>query len=141
MFDTIKAQINKVKNKKVKNSTTNAMSIPKTIQVSDRSSTKSKALSKDTQLVEKNERFLTFNAVLFAKPIYDKNGELRSLLSGDLSDEATKIISSTAAISEQARLLGNNLEAFAEEISRERNYISRTTTFSFLSHTTLTYLL
>ena len=141
LFNTIKTQIDKVKHSKVKESTSDAMSIPKSIQLSDRSSAESKTSSKDTQLVEKNERFLSFNAVLFARPVYNKNGELRSLLSGDLSDEATEIISSTAATAEQARLLGDNLEAFAEDISRERNYISRATKFPFLSHTTLTYLL
>jgi len=141
LFNTIKKQIDKVKHSKVKISTSDAMSIPKSIQLSDRSSAESKTSSKDTQLVEKNERFLSFNAVLFARPVYDKNGELRSLLSGDLSDEATEIISSTDATAEQARLLGDNLEAFAEDIYRERKYISRATNFLFLSHTTLTYLL
>jgi len=143
-FNTIKAEIDKVKKSYVKDSPPNLninTTIPKTILLSDRSSAESKASSKDAQLVEKNERFSSFNAVLFAMPIYDKNGELRSLLSADLSNEASEIISSTASTSEQARLLGDTLEAFTDDISRERNYISRATKFPFLSHTMLTYLL
>ena len=125
LFNTIKAEIDKVKNNQIKESISDGISIPKTIQVSDKSSAESKSSSKDTQLVEKNERFLSFNAILFAVPVYDKNGDLRSLLSGDLSDEATKIISATAATAEQARLLGDHLEAFAEDISRKGNFVAR----------------
>lgn len=96
MFDTIKAKIAKVKNSKVKDSTPNAYSISKMIQLSNGSKTS----SNDTQLVEKNKRFLAFNAILFTRHMYDKNGELRSLLFADLSDKTNEIISSTAFTSE-----------------------------------------
>ena len=66
---------------------------------------------------------------------------MKTLHPAELSDEANEVVFSAAKIGEQARLIGDNIEAFASDISQERNYISRSSRFPFLSHTVITYLL
>ena len=57
LFNTIKVEIDKVKKNLIKESISisDGISIPKTIQVSDKSSAESKSSSKDTQLVKKTK--------------------------------------------------------------------------------------
>ena len=115
--------------------------LPETIHISSPSSSHSEKDSHDSKVIEKNERLLAFTAILFSKPTYNKDGDLKTLHPAELSDEANEVVLSTAKIGEQARLIGDNIEAFASDISQERNYISRSSRFPFLSHTVITYLL
>ena len=81
----------------------------------------SQAKSEEAKIIEKIEKVILFYALLFAKPQYDKNGAIVTLLPGDISDEAMEVLSSTSSVSEQARLLGDSFRVLSEDISKERS--------------------
>ena len=95
----------------------------------------------DSKTIEKNDKLLTFLSALYAKPSYDRNGSINSLTPAEISDEAKELLSSATSTSEQARSLADALFAHADETRTERNYISRSSNFPFLSLTALTYFL
>ena len=77
----------------------------------------------------------------FARPYYDRNGELSSLLPADITDEAMELLSSSSSTSEQARTFSNGIEVLADDISKEKSYLSRASKFPFLSQTLISYAL
>ena len=101
----------------------------------------SQASSLDTKTSKKNDKLLNFLAVLYAKPAYDRNGTIISLTPADISDEAKELLTTATSTAEQARSLADALFAHADEIRMERNYVSRSSNFPFLSLTALTYFL
>ena len=64
-----------------------------------------------------------------------------SLKPADLTDEIVEIMTITKTTSEQARLVGEGIEVLAEDVSKEKNYLSRSCKFPFLTNTLLTYAL
>ena len=88
-----------------------------------------------------NKRLTAFLQILFAKPNYNRNGELLSLVPVILSDDLQEILDSTSKISEQSRMVNDSIQVLAEDISKEKNYLSRTSEFPFLSSTLITYCL
>ena len=97
--------------------------------------------SEEAKIVEKNEKVILYYALLFAKPQYDKNGAIVTLLPGDISDEVMEVLSSLSSVSEQARLLSDIFRVLSEDISKERTYLSRAACFPFLSETTYKFML
>ena len=76
-----------------------------------------------------------------ARPYYDRNGELSSLLPVHITDKAMELLSSSSSTSEQARTFSDGIEVLADDISREKSYLSRASKFPFLSQTLITYAL
>ena len=109
--------------------------IPKSIDIdnaskateSRRSTVMTLSLSNSTKVVERNniERDLS-------------NGEN---FPGTMRDKVMEVITSSDKIAEQTRLATDNIATLKEDISSERSYTSRVTTFPFLSHTLITYIL
>ena len=89
----------------------------------------------------KNEKLQVFFSILFAKPLFDRKNELVSLIPSIITDEIKEIISSSSSTSEQSRELSDSIEALADDVSRERCYLSRAAKFPFLSTTLITYIL
>ena len=86
-----------------------------------------------------NERLVTFFSILFSSPNYDDHGDMY-LVPANISDELTEIMTSSSSSSEQARRIGENIEVLAEEITKEKDYLSRWTDFPFLTSTVLAYI-
>ena len=95
--------------------------------------------SLDTEKSIMNERLIAFLQILFAKPNYDRNGDILSLIPAVISDDLDKVLVLTSKVSEQARLVSDNMKVLADDISKERTYLSRATNFPFLSSTVITY--
>ena len=89
----------------------------------------------------KNEKLQAFFSILFAKPFFDRKNELVSLIPSIITDEIKEIITSSSSTSEQARELSDSIEVLADDVSRERCYLSRAAKFPFLSTTLITYIL
>ena len=122
-------------NKKEKQSTKES-SVPDIVNVDDKTLASTTASS---ECSIQNERLTAFLQILFAKPDYSRNGELLSLVPATLSDDLQEILDSTAKISEQSRMVNDSIQVLAEDISKERNYLSRASEFPFLSSTLITY--
>ena len=103
----------------------------KTIVSSSTDSTKSNAI---------NDRLATFFSILFASASDDQQGEFQ-LSPAIISDEVQEIMTSSSSTSDQARLIGQGIEVLADDISKEKNYLSRFGNFPFLTSTVLTYIL
>ena len=99
------------------------------------------ASSTNTKIVEKNEKLIAFLSILFSLPSYDRCGNLTGLVPGDITDEASELLLSSTSTSEQARSFGDGIEALADDISKEKNYLSRAAEFPYLSQTLITYAL
>ena len=99
------------------------------------------ASSANTKVVEKNEKLIAFSSILFSLPSYNRSGNLTALVPGEITDEASELLLSSTSISEQARSFGDGIEALADDISKEKNYLSRAADFPYLSQTLLTYAL
>ena len=100
--------------------------------------TATSSTSKDSK---KNERVIALYSILFVKAQYDRHGTVSSMLPAERSDDVMELFSSASSTSEQSRILHDSLDALSDEISTERNYLSRATRFLFLSTTVLSYML
>ena len=97
--------------------------------------------SHDTKVIEKNEKLISFLAIMFSRATYDRNGNISSLSPGELTDEAKELFTSSSTTTEQSQNLFDALDAHIKTIEKERTYISRETDFPFLSLTLLTFFL
>ena len=86
-----------------------------------------------------NDRLIAFLQIMFAKPNYDRNGELLSLGPAVISDDLQEILSATTKTSVQSRMMSDSLRVLAEDISQEDSYLSRASKFPFLTNTVLSY--
>ena len=109
-------------------------SVPVEVAMSD-NNTVVTATSSTSKVAEKNERVLAFYSSLFTRAQYDRHGKVTALLPAEISDDALELFSSSSSVSEQSRILHDSLESLADDISEERNYLSRATRFPFLSTT------
>ena len=91
--------------------------------------------------MKKNEKLIAFLSILFSLPSYDRSGNITGLVPGDITDEASELLLSSTSTSEQARSFGDGIEALADDISKEKNYLSRAAEFPYLSQTLITYAL
>ena len=89
----------------------------------------------------KEWKLQAFISILFAIPFFDRKNELVSLIPSIITDEIKEIITSSSSTSEQARELSDSIETLADDVSRERCYLSRAAKFPFLSTTLITYIL
>ena len=90
---------------------------------------------------EANERLAVFLGLVFAHPVRDTDGKTTKLAPAVFTDEVKKVFGSVTKAAEQTRTMAENMSAFAEDVSKERGYISRAARFPFLSQTLVTYLL
>ena len=86
-----------------------------------------------------NERLIAFLQILFARPNYDRNGDISSLIPAEISDDLDEVLTATSKVTEQARLISDNIKVLSDDITKERTYLSRSTNFPFLSSTVITY--
>ena len=114
------------------------ISVPKIVDMADDKTLASSAASSTSVT---NERLTAFMAILFSSPTFDRNGDISHLVPAQLSDEISEILTSASSSSEQARLFADGIEVLAEDISKERSYLSRAAKFPFLSSTVLKYCL
>ena len=77
----------------------------------------SQSKSEEEKIVEKDEKVILIYALLFAKPQYDKNEAIVTLLPGDILDEAMEVLFSSSSVSEQASLLSDSFRVLSEDIS------------------------
>ena len=120
--------------------------VPEEVNISDEGTVATNektivTMSTDASSNAKNEKLQAFFSILFAKPLFDRKNELVSLIPASLTDEIKEIVTSSSSTSEQARELSDSIEALADDISRERCYLSRAAKFPFLSTTLITYIL
>ena len=90
---------------------------------------------------EANERLAVFLGLVFAHPVRDADGKMTSLTLAVFTDEVKEVFGSVTKAAEQARTMAENMSTFAEDVSKERGYISRAARFPFLSQILVTYLL
>ena len=95
----------------------------------------------DSKLVDKNENLMSFLQIFFSRPQYDRSGSIASLLPAELTVEALELLSSHASTSDQATQLRYFLSALADEVRHEKNYLSKSVDFLFLSPTVLKYMI
>ena len=86
-----------------------------------------------------NERLADFLQILFAKPSYDSNGELSKLIPATLSDDLQEVITATPKTSEQTQIISDSIEVLADNVKKERNYLSRASSYPFLSNDLIIY--
>ena len=113
-------------------------SIPQVININENKTTCSTNASTSEGSVT-NERLTAFLQILFVKPNYDRYGELLSLTPAVLSDDLQEVLTTSSKVTEQARMVSDSMKVLAEDISTERNYLSRAAKFPFLSTTLITY--
>ena len=98
-FAVIKEQIESfIKVNKKEEHSTKESSVPDIVNVDDKTLTSTTASS---ECSIQNECLTAFLKILFAKPNYDKNGKLLSLVPATLLDDPQEILDSIAKISEQ----------------------------------------
>ena len=115
---------------------------PKTVDlVDDFASVITKTSTDETKTMERNEKVIIFTSLLFSIPEFDRNGTISSLSPGEMSDEALDILSSSTSTSEQARSLHDSFSILADEVSKEKDYLSRAAEFPFVSQTSYTYMI
>ena len=90
---------------------------------------------------EANERLAVFLGLVFVHPVLNVDGKMTSLSSAVFIDEVREVFGTVAKAAEQARTMAENMSSFAENVSKERGYLSRAARFPFLSRTLVTYLL
>ena len=73
------------------------------------------------------------------KPNYNRYGELLSLTPTVLSDDLQEVLTTSSKVTEQAHMISDSMKVLAEDISKERNYLSRAAQFPFLLTTLITY--
>ena len=146
-FNLAKSEVQKfiLQNKPIEEKSSKDM-IPEEVNVSDINTvaTNDKTIVTNTSegsSSTKNEKLQVFFSILFAKPLFDRKNELVSLIPSIITDEIKEIISSSSSTSEQSRELSDSIEALADDVSRERCYLSRAAKFPFLSTTLITYIL
>ena len=83
-----------------------------------------------------NERLTAFLQILFAKPVFDADGDLGFLEPATISDNLQEILTLTSNTSQQARM-----KVLLDEIASEKYYLSRNLNFPFISNTVITYAL
>lgn len=67
-----------------------------------------------------NERLTSFLQILFAVPNYNRDGKVTNLIPATITDDLQEILSSTSKVSEQARMVSNNIKALATDILKEK---------------------
>ena len=90
---------------------------------------------------EANERLAVFLGLVFVHPVLNVDGKMTSLSSAVFIDEVREVFGTVTKAAEQARTMTENMSSFAENVSKERGYLSRAARFPFLSRTLVTYLL
>ena len=116
--------------------------VPREVAVSDNPTVVTTASTQnDDKTVEKNEKIIAFLQIFFARPEYDRSGNITTLHPGVLTDEALELLSSSTTISEQARNLTDALDAFASQVKHERMYLSRGSDFPYISETVAKFML
>ena len=138
-YPIIKAEIEKFVKQHKQEEEIQETSVPEEVNFAEDKTVVSTSTSSSTGV--KNERLLAFLAILFSKPHYDRKGDLSSLVPAEIADEARELLTSSSSTSEQARTLSDGIEVLADDISRERSYLSRASKFPFLSNTLITYAL
>ena len=114
-------------------------SVPEIVNVAEDKTEASGRESSDATM--KNDRLIAFLQLLFAKPNYDRYGEVLSLTPGDISDDLQEILQAASSTSLQARMVNDAIKVIAEEVVNEKYYLSRAAKFPFLSSTLITYAL
>ena len=115
-----------------------AGSIPDVINMAEEKTSSSTTVSSVEGSIT-NDRLTAFLQILFVKPNYNRYGELLSLTPAVLLDNLQEILTTSTKISEQSRMISDSMKVLADDISKERNYLSRAAQFSFLSNTLITY--
>ena len=90
---------------------------------------------------EANERLVVFLGLVFHHPVLGADGTMMSLSPAVFTDEVREVFGTVTKAVEQARTMAENMSSFAEDVSKERGYLSRAARFPFLSQTLTTYLL
>ena len=136
-YSIIKAEVNKfiIQNKK---EDSKESTIPEEVHISEDKITVSSSASSTISSVT-NERLSSFLAILFAKPQFDRNGDVTSLIPAVITDEVQEILTTCTKIAEQSRIINDGIEVLADDIKKERSYLSRASKFPFLSNTLITY--
>ena len=75
--------------------------------------------------MDKHENLIAFLSIIFSKPSYNRCGDLESLILAEITDEASELLGSSSSTSEQSGFVGDGIEALAEDVSKEKSYLSR----------------
>ena len=88
-----------------------------------------------------NEWLAVFLGLVFAHPVLNVDGKMTSLSPAVFTDEVKEVFGSVMKAAEQVRTMAESMSSFAEDVSKERGYLSCAARFPFLSQTLVTYLL
>ena len=88
-----------------------------------------------------NEKLTAFLQVLFAKPVFDADGDISYLEPATISDSLQEIVTITTNTSQQARMVADVMKVLLDDVSSEKYYISRNVNFPFMSSTIISYAL
>ena len=115
---------------------------PKTVDlVDDIASVITKTSTDETKTMKRNEKVILFTSLLFSISEFDRNGTILSLSPGEISVEALDILSSLTSTSEQARCLHDSFAILADDVSKEKDYVSNAAESLFVSQTSYTYMI
>ena len=128
-YSIIKAEVNKfiVQNKREEKKEN---TIPEEVHISEDKTTVSSSASSTISSVT-NERLSSYLAILFAKPQYDRNGDISNLIPVTITDEVQEILTACTKISEQSRMINDGIEVLVDDVKKERSYLSRASKFLF----------
>ena len=136
-FERIKREVDKF----VATNTTHPASfkVPEVVDVPENKTLASESRSSEGTVM--NERLTAFLQILFAKPVFDADGDLSFLEPATISDNLQEILTLTSNTSQQARMVLDAMKVLLDEIASEKYYLSRNLNFPFISNTVITYAL
>ena len=73
---------------------------------------------------EAKEQLAVFLGLVFAHPVLNVDGKMTSLSPSVFTDEVKEVFGSVTKAAKQARTMAEIMSSFAEDVSKERGYLS-----------------
>ena len=116
-----------------------SLKVPEVVNIPEHRTVASESKSAESTVI--NEKLTAFLQVLFAKPVFDNDGDISYLEPATISDNLQEIMTTTTNTSQQARMVTDAMKVLLDEVSGEKHYISRNVNFPFMSSTIVSYAL
>ena len=113
--------------------------VPEVVDIPEHKTLASESKSSECTVI--NEKLTAFLQVLFAKPVFDNDGDIIYLEPATVSDGLQEILTTTTNTSQQVCMMSDAMKVLLDDVSSEKYYISRNINFPFMSSTTITYAL
>ena len=116
-----------------------SINIPAVVNVPEQKTVASDAKSSKCSVT--NNRLTAFLQILFAKPAYDKDGDMSFLEPAIISDSLQEILTATSNTSQQVCMVSNAIKVLPDNMTDKNYYLSRSSCFPFISSILITYAL